>query len=41
VAGITAAVTANLVLFGYIYVAWLDDREESKAASKKTEKKAQ
>ncbi|EAW21701.1 vacuolar ATPase assembly integral membrane protein VMA21 [Aspergillus fischeri NRRL 181] len=41
VAGITAAITANLVLFGYIYVAWLDDREEREAASKKKEKKAQ
>lgn len=41
VAGLTAAITANLVLFGYIYVAWLDDREEREAASKRNEKKAQ
>lgn len=41
VAGIIAAVTANIVLFTYVYVAWQDDRLEREALSKKQEKKAQ
>ncbi|CAG8905401.1 unnamed protein product [Penicillium egyptiacum] len=40
-AGITAAVTANVVLFAYIYVAWTEDKEDRQAASKSDSKKAQ
>ncbi|CAI7575107.1 unnamed protein product [Penicillium glandicola] len=40
-AGITAAVTANVVLFAYIYVAWTEDQEDRQAASKSGSKKAQ
>ncbi|KAF9245477.1 hypothetical protein DTO006G1_2232 [Penicillium roqueforti] len=40
-AGITAAVTANAVLFAYIYVAWTEDQEDRQAASKPDSKKAQ
>ncbi|CAI7630816.1 hypothetical protein N7527_004439 [Penicillium freii] len=40
-AGITAAVTANVVLFAYIYVAWTEDQEDRQAASKSDSKKAQ
>ncbi|KAJ5801286.1 uncharacterized protein N7518_003354 [Penicillium psychrosexuale] len=40
-AGITAAVTANAVLFAYIYVAWMEDQEDRQAASKPDSKKAQ
>ncbi|CAL5866173.1 uncharacterized protein PFLUO_LOCUS380 [Penicillium psychrofluorescens] len=40
-AGITAAVTANVVLFAYIYVAWKDDQGERAAADKAKSKKAQ
>ncbi|KAJ5357954.1 hypothetical protein N7541_005112 [Penicillium brevicompactum] len=39
-AGATAAVTANVVLFAYIYVAWLEDQGDQKA-SKEDSKKAQ
>lgn len=40
--GITAAVTANVVLFAYIYVAWKEDQgdrleEEAKRKGKKAE----
>ncbi|KAB8268808.1 hypothetical protein BDV30DRAFT_217781 [Aspergillus minisclerotigenes] len=41
VAGIIAAVTANVVLFSYVFVAWQDDRLEREALTKKKEKKAQ
>jgi hypothetical protein len=37
-AGATAAITANVVLFAYIFVAWRDDQEEQHA---RKEKKAQ
>ena len=40
-AGITAAVTANVVLFAYIFVAWRDDQGERAADDKSKEKKAQ
>lgn len=40
-AGITAAVTANVVLFAYIFVAWRDDQGERAADDKRKEKKAQ
>ncbi|KAJ5624216.1 Vacuolar ATPase assembly integral membrane protein vma21 [Penicillium lagena] len=40
-AGITAAVTANVVLFAYIYVAWKDDQGERAAADKAKSRKAQ
>jgi archaellum component FlaF (FlaF/FlaG flagellin family) len=41
-AGITAAVTANLVLFAYIYVAWKEDQEDRQTdKSKSDSKKAQ
>lgn len=33
--GITAAVTANVVLFAYIYVAWKEDQEDQQAAKSK------
>lgn len=39
-AGATAAVTANVVLFAYIYVAWLEDQGDQQAA-KEDSKKAQ
>ncbi|KAJ6031178.1 Vacuolar ATPase assembly integral membrane protein vma21 [Penicillium herquei] len=38
-AGITAAITANVVLFGYIYVAWKEDQGDRQEAAKA--KKAQ
>ncbi|KAE8148657.1 VMA21-like domain-containing protein [Aspergillus avenaceus] len=41
IAGIAAAVTANVVLFAYVYVAWQEDQEEREADTKKKEKKAQ
>ncbi|KAF7594470.1 vacuolar ATPase assembly integral membrane protein vma21 [Aspergillus hancockii] len=41
IAGITAAVTANIVLFAYVYVAWQDDRLEREAETKENSKKAQ
>ncbi|EAW09435.1 vacuolar ATPase assembly integral membrane protein VMA21 [Aspergillus clavatus NRRL 1] len=41
VAGVTAAVTANVILFTYIYVAWLEDKEDREVAAKRKEKKAQ
>ncbi|KAE8352095.1 VMA21-like domain-containing protein [Aspergillus coremiiformis] len=41
VAGIIAAVAANVVLFTYVYVAWQDDRLEREAETKKNNKKAQ
>jgi len=40
-AGIAAAVTANVVLFAYIYVAWLEDQGDKKEADKAKSKKAQ
>ncbi|OQE37113.1 hypothetical protein PENCOP_c010G06386 [Penicillium coprophilum] len=40
-AGITAAITANVVLFAYIYVAWTEDQADRQAASKSDSKKAQ
>jgi hypothetical protein len=41
-AGITAAVTANVVLFAYIYVAWKEDQEDRQAEKPKSDsKKAQ
>ncbi|RMJ25043.1 hypothetical protein PHISP_04098 [Aspergillus sp. HF37] len=40
-AGITAAVTANFILFAYIFVAWRDDQGERAALEKEKEKKAQ
>jgi hypothetical protein len=40
-AGIAAAVTANVVLFAYIYVAWLEDQGENKESEKAKSKKAQ
>ncbi|KAJ5306515.1 hypothetical protein PENANT_c031G04626 [Penicillium antarcticum] len=41
-AGITAAVTANVVLFAYIYVAWKEDQEDRQTAKPKSDsKKAQ
>ncbi|CAG8936138.1 unnamed protein product [Penicillium salamii] len=39
-AGITAAITANVVLFAYIYVAWMEDQED-RQAPKSDSKKAQ
>ncbi|KAL4783529.1 hypothetical protein BJX76DRAFT_251453 [Aspergillus varians] len=42
VAGIIAAVMANVILFLYIYVAWQEDKEEREAeATKKKGGKAQ
>ncbi|KAF3390486.1 Vacuolar ATPase assembly integral membrane protein vma21 [Penicillium rolfsii] len=40
-AGIAAAVAANVVLFAYIYVAWLEDQGDKKEADKAKSKKAQ
>lgn len=40
-AGITAAITANLVLFAYIYVAWKEDQGDRQEAEKSKSKKAQ
>lgn len=40
-AGATAAVTANIVLFAYIIVAWREDQGERAAETKEKEKKAQ
>lgn len=40
-AGIAAAVTANVVLFAYIYVAWQEDQGDKKEADKAKSKKAQ
>lgn len=40
-AGIAAAIAANVVLFAYIYVAWLEDQGEQKEADKAKSKKAQ
>jgi len=34
-AGVTAAVTANVVLFAYIFVAWQEDQGERAAERKK------
>lgn len=39
--GITAAVTANVVLFAYIYVAWKEDQGDRQEAEKSQSKKAQ
>ncbi|KAJ5197902.1 Vacuolar ATPase assembly integral membrane protein vma21 [Penicillium cinerascens] len=39
--GITAAVTANVVLFAYIYVAWKEDQGDRQEAEKSKSKKAQ
>ncbi|KAL4980567.1 vacuolar ATPase assembly integral membrane protein vma21 [Aspergillus desertorum] len=42
VAGIIAAVMANVILFLYIYVAWQEDNEERKAdAARRKEAKVQ
>ncbi|KAL4810179.1 VMA21-like domain-containing protein [Aspergillus unguis] len=41
VAGIIAAVMANVILFLYIYVAWQEDKEEREEAKKKKGGKAQ
>ena len=40
-AGTTAAVTANVVLFAYIVVAWQEDQGERAVEGKEREKKAQ
>lgn len=40
-AGITAAVTANVVLFAYIYVAWKEDQGDREEAAKANSKKGQ
>ena len=40
-AGIAAAIAANVVLFAYIYVAWLEDQGDQKEANKAKSKKAQ
>ncbi|KAJ5115990.1 Vacuolar ATPase assembly integral membrane protein vma21 [Penicillium angulare] len=40
-AGITAAITANVVLFAYIYVAWKEDQSDRIEAEKSKSKKAQ
>ncbi|KAJ5555608.1 hypothetical protein N7535_008042 [Penicillium sp. DV-2018c] len=40
-AGVTAAITANVVLFAYIYVAWTEDQGDTKAAIKSESKKGQ
>lgn len=40
-AGITAAITANLVLFAYIYVAWKEDQGDRQEAEKPESKKGQ
>jgi hypothetical protein len=39
--GITAAVTANVVLFAYIFVAWKEDQGDRQEAEKSKSKKAQ
>ncbi|KAJ5639314.1 uncharacterized protein N7484_007176 [Penicillium longicatenatum] len=39
--GITAAITANVVLFAYIYVAWKEDQADQQAATKAKSKKGQ
>ncbi|KAF9892900.1 vacuolar ATPase assembly integral membrane protein vma21 [Aspergillus nanangensis] len=39
--GITAAITANVILFSYIWVAWQEDQEEREELAKKKQKKAQ
>ncbi|KAJ5884905.1 hypothetical protein N7495_009415 [Penicillium taxi] len=39
--GITAAITANVVLFAYIYVAWKEDQGDREEAEKAKSKKAQ
>ncbi|KAK1140512.1 vacuolar ATPase assembly integral membrane protein vma21 [Aspergillus melleus] len=41
IAGVFAAITANIVLFAYIFVAWQEDQGEREALAKKKEKKAQ
>lgn len=40
-AGIVAAVTANVVLFAYIYVAWKEDQGDREEAAKANSKKGQ
>ncbi|KAJ5111349.1 Vacuolar ATPase assembly integral membrane protein vma21 [Penicillium argentinense] len=40
-AGITAALTANVVLFAYIYVAWKEDQGDQQEAAKAKSKKGQ
>lgn len=40
-AGIAAAIAANVVLFAYIYVAWVEDQGDKKEAEKAKSKKAQ
>ncbi|KAJ5917793.1 Vacuolar ATPase assembly integral membrane protein vma21 [Penicillium verhagenii] len=39
--GITAAITANVVLFAYIYVAWKEDQGDQQEARKALSKKGQ
>lgn len=39
--GITAAVTANVVLFAYIYVAWKEDQEDQEDQQAAKSKKGQ
>ncbi|KAJ5297076.1 uncharacterized protein N7443_007969 [Penicillium atrosanguineum] len=39
--GITAAITANVVLFAYIYVAWKEDQGDREEAENSKSKKAQ
>ncbi|KAJ5929991.1 hypothetical protein N7466_005484 [Penicillium verhagenii] len=39
--GITAAITANVVLFAYIYVAWKEDQGDQQEAKKANSKKGQ
>ncbi|KKK12098.1 hypothetical protein P175DRAFT_0487172 [Aspergillus ochraceoroseus IBT 24754] len=41
VAGIVAAVMANVILVLYVYVAWQEDKEEREAEAKKRSKKAE
>jgi hypothetical protein len=40
-AGISAAVTANIILIAYIVVAWKEDQGDRAAEEKRKEKKAQ